>query len=111
MPTYEHTKTLVSARPTVRNSDGLVKAWEIEVEYSYAGDEANSLPEWSKGYSHSWEIEEPSKVPSGYTKAELVAEMPAVISDHIFGAHYEAFNIPAVSEDETVDDFDLNSLS
>ena len=111
MATYEHTKELVSARPTVRNSDGFVKNWEIEAEYSYAGDEANDLPAWSNTYSHSWDVEEPSKAPAGYTKAELIAEMPAVISDHIFHAHYEAFNLPAVQEEETVSDFDVNSLS
>lgn len=111
MANYEHTKTLESATPTVRRVDGFVTSWEIAVEYAYAGDEANGLPAWSNTYSHSEEIEEPSKAPTDYTKAELIAMMPAVISDHIFDAHYEANNVPSEPESESISDFDINSIS
>lgn len=114
MATYSPiTKTLVKAVPTKRTSDNFVTRWDIEVNYAYAGDaEADpELPAWNTDYSESVEIETPSKIATGYTKAELVAMMPAVIDDHVFHAHYEAFNLtPATPAESSEDDFDLETL-
>jgi hypothetical protein len=112
MATYTPiTKTLVKAVPTVRAADNYVTRWEIEVEYAYDGDGAD-LPAWKTTYSESKEIAEPSKATSGYTKAELIAMMPAVIEDHVFHAHYEAFNLaPAEPEEAADNEFDLDTLN
>ena len=111
MSNYPHTKTLIAAKPTVRISDNFATSWDIEVEYTFAGDAANDLPAWSKTYSHNEVIESPIKAVGDYTKNELIALMPEVISDHVFGAHYEAYNIVVAVEEEVVADFDVNSLS
>ena len=104
------TKTLVKAIPTVRAADNFVTAWEIEVEYSYAGN-GSDLPEWTTTYSERAEIATPEKAATAYTKAELIAMMPSVIEDHIFEAHYEAFNLPAEEPTEAADsEFDLTNL-
>lgn len=114
MATYAPiTKTLVKAVPTKRASDNFVTRWDIEVNYAYAGDaEADPVqPAWDTDYSESVTIETPSKVATGYTKAELIAMMPAVIDDHVFHAHYEAFNLaPAEPEESAENDFDLDTL-
>lgn len=114
MATYAPiTKTLVKAVPTKRASDNFVTRWEIEVNYAYAGDaDADPVqPAWDTDYSESVQIETPEKVATGYTKAELIAMMPAVIDDHVFHAHYEAFNLaPAEPEETAEDDFDLETL-
>lgn len=111
MATYTPiTKTLTKAIPTARAADGFVTRWEIEVEYAYAGDGAD-LPEWKTTYSESKEIDEPSKAATSYTKAELIAMMPAVIEDHVFHAHYEAFNLPQPEPEVAADnEFDISNL-
>jgi uncharacterized protein YciW len=114
MATYAPiTKTLVKAVPTKRASDNFVTRWEIEVNYAYAGDaDADPVqPAWDTDYSESVQIETPEKVATGYTRAELIAMMPAVIDDHVFHAHYEAFNLaPAEPEESAENDFDLDTL-
>lgn len=114
MATYAPiTKTLVKAVPTKRASDNFVTRWEIEVNYAYAGNaDADPVqPAWNTDYSESVTIETPEKVATGYTKAELIAMMPAVIDDHVFHAHYEAFNLaPAEPEESAENDFDLDTL-
>lgn len=109
MATYDHTLTLTKATPTVRESDGFVTQWDIAVEYAHAGEGDN--PAWASTYTHSWEIVEPSKMPAGYTKAQLVSEMPSIISDSIFDTHYEAFNNVSVDTESSVDDFSLDDLA
>lgn len=111
MATYTPiTKTLVKAIPTVRAADSFVTRWEIEVEYAYAGNGAE-LTEWKTTYSESAEVAEPSKVATDYTKAELIALMPAVIEDHVFHAHYEAFNLPQAEPTEAADnEFNIDNL-
>ena len=114
MATYSPvTKTLVKAVPTKRASDNFVTRWEIEVNYAYAGNaKADPVqPAWNSDYSETVEFETPSKVTTAYTKAELIAMMPSVIDDHVFHAHYEAFNLaPAEPEEAAEDDFDLDAL-
>lgn len=111
MATYTPiTKTLTKAVPTARASDGFVTRWEIEVNYAYAGN-GSDLPAWDTDYSESVEIETPEKAATGYTKAELIAMMPAVIEDHVFHAHYEAFNLAPAEPTEAADnEFDINNL-
>ena len=86
--------------------------WDIEVNYAYAGDATADpvLVAWDTDYSESVDIDTPSKVATGYTKAELVALMPAVIEDHVFHAHYEAFNLTEEETESSEDDFDLDTL-
>lgn len=103
------TKTLKKAKPTVRVSDGVVKKWEIEVVYSYAGDPAQDLPAWKTTYSETEEVEYLGKTPTEFTKQELIGFMSPMIENHIFEAHYEAQNLPA--KEDSVSDFDVNSLS
>ena len=103
------TKTLKKAVPTVRAADDVVKSWDVEVVYAYAGDEDNGLPAWSTTYSESADVEYQGKKASEFTKAELIGFMSPMIENHIFEAHYEAFNLPAT---ETRDDsFDISTLN
>jgi hypothetical protein len=110
MPKYSPiTKTLKSATPTIRTSDNVVKSWDIEVVYAYAGDEANSLPAWKTTYSENEDVEYLGKTADQFTKSELIGFMNPMIENHIFEAHYEAFNLPATEERQA--SFDLSNLS
>lgn len=100
MAKYNATKTLKKATPTVRSSDGIVKSWEIEVVYQYSG--------FKRDYTHREDVEYLGKEPSEYTKAQLVAMMPAVI-DSVFDSHYDTFNTPPT--EERVSDFNLSDLA
>lgn len=103
------TKTLKKASPLVRTADGVVKQWEIEVVYSYAGDEAAGLPAWKTTYSEREDVEYLGKTVDQFTKAELIGFMNPLMENSIFEAHYEAFNLPA--QEERTSNFDINSLS
>lgn len=103
------TKTLKKATPTVRAADGVVKHWDIEVVYAYAGDEAQSLPAWKTTYSESEDVEYLGKTVDQFTKAELIGFMNPMIENAIFEAHYEANNLPAT--ETRVGDFNISSLS
>ena len=93
MPKYTPiTKTLKKAEPTVRVADNVVKQWEIEVLYSYAGNDSD-LPAWKTSFSETEDVEYLNKTVSQFTKSELVAMMPPNIENHIFEAHYEAHNM------------------
>jgi hypothetical protein len=103
------TKILKKATPVVRNADGVVKSWDIEVVYSYAGDEAQGLPAWKTTYSENEDVEYMNKTTDQFTKSELIGFMNPMIENSIFEAHYEAFNLPA--KEQRVSDFDINSLN
>jgi hypothetical protein len=103
------TKTLKKATPTIRTSDNVVKSWDIEVVYSYAGDEENNLPAWKTSYNENEDVEYLGKTVDQFTKAELIGFMSPMIENHIFEAHYESQNLPAT--EERVGNFDINSLS
>jgi Rps23 Pro-64 3,4-dihydroxylase Tpa1-like proline 4-hydroxylase len=103
------TKTLKKATPTARSADGIVKSWDIEVVYSYAGDEENNLPAWKTSYSENEDVEYMEKTVDQFTKAELIGFMSPMIENHIFEAHYESQNLPAT--EERVSNFDINSLN
>lgn len=113
MATYTTTKTIVSAKPAVRASDNIVMNWELEVEYTFAGDPDNSLPEWSSTYGHNAETEHLNKTLADFTRAELIGMMPEVY-DNVFDDHYEHFNNinqPTADVITVDEEFDLNSLS
>jgi FMN-dependent NADH-azoreductase len=103
------TKTLKKATPTVRSSDGVVKSWDVEVVYSYAGDEEKNLPAWKTTYSENEDVAYMEKTVEQFTKAELIGFMNPMIENHIFEAHYEANNLPAT--EERLGEFDINSLN
>ena len=110
MAKYEPiTKTLKKATPTIRTEDNVVKSWDIEVVYAYAGDEAKGLPAWKTTYTENEDVEYLGKTATQFTQAELIGFMSPMIENHIFEAHYEAFNLPAT--EEHVHNFDINSLS
>lgn len=102
------TKTLKKATPTIRSEDGVVKSWNIEVIYSYAGDVEKSLPAWKTTYSETEEVEYLNKTVDQFTKSELIGFMSPMIENHIFEAHYEAQNLPA--KEEYLSEFNINSL-
>ena len=106
MAKYPTTKTLKKASPTVRSSDGIVKAWDIEVVYTHTHKDGTT---WSRSYPHTEsDLEYLNKVPTDFTAQELIDMMNSNM-DTIFDAHYEAHNLPAT--EEKVSSFDLNSLS
>lgn len=110
MPKYEPiTKTLKKATPVIRKADNIVKSWDIEVVYSYAGDAAQDLPAWKTSYSENEDVEYLGKTADQFTKSELIGFMNPQIENAIFEAHYESQNLPA--KEERQGDFDLNSLA
>lgn len=102
------TKTLKKATPVVRTSDNVVKSWDIEVVYSYAGDEEKELPAWKTTYSETEDVEYMNKTVGEFTKKELIGFMNPQIENSIFEAHYEAFNLPA--KEERNNEFNVNDL-
>lgn len=103
------TKTLKKATPTIRLSDNVVKEWNIEVVYSYAGDVEKNLPAWKTSYSETEDVEYLGKTADQFTKAELIGFMSPMLENSIFEAHYESQNMPAT--EERVGDFDINTLN
>lgn len=105
------TKTLKKAAPVVSNEDGVVKSWDIEVVYSYAGDATANppLPAWKTTYSENENVEYMNKTVDQFTKSELIGFMSPMIENSIFEAHYESQNLPA--KEERVGDFNINSLA
>lgn len=106
------TKTLKKAVPTIRTSDNVVKEWEIEVVYSYAGDDTTVpvQPAWKTTYSEREDVEYLGKTADQFTKAELIGFMNPMMETAIFPAHYEASGWKPATEDR-VNDFDINTLS
>lgn len=95
------TKILKKAIPTVRTSDDIVKAWEIEVLYK------NDADGWTRSYDTREDVEYLNKKADAFTKEELIALMPSNM-DVIFEAHWTAHNTPAT--EERVSDFNINDL-
>jgi|SRR5210317_830355 len=95
-----YTKTLKKAVPTVRTADGVVTEWELEV---ICVADSNG---WKTTYNEREEVEYLGKTPEQFTKAELLAMVQ--INDHVFDAHWQAHNTPAVTERKP--DFPLTSL-
>lgn len=101
-------KTLKHATPVVKTSDNVVKSWDIEVVYAYAGDETQGLPAWKTTYSENEDVEYMNKTVEEFTKSELISFMNPQIENAIFEAHYEAFNLPAKEERDS--QFNINDL-
>jgi hypothetical protein len=105
MATYATTKILKKAQPAVRISDNIVKSWDIEVLYTYTRPDNTT---WSRSYPHTEDVEYLNKLPSAFTKSELIGFMPPNM-DVIFDAHYDAHNTPPT--EQKISDFNLNSLT
>jgi hypothetical protein len=98
-------KTLKKATPTVRTADGIVKKWDIEVVYAFAGDVDNVA--WSTSFSTTEDVEYLGKTVAQWTKTELVALMDVVHENHIFHAHYEAHNKPPTEDRQEISISDI----
>ena len=95
------TKEWVSAKPKI-NAEGKVTEWSVQYKYT-EGD-------FSHTFKQSEKIDTPSKPPSGYSKAELLALMNEAHWDDMFNKKYNVYKNPAPTD--TVDnDFDINSLA
>ena len=105
MSKYPNTKTLKKAKPKIISATGIVKEWDFEVQFEHVREDGSK---WSTSYEHTENVEYLNKLPSEYTKAELIGMMNSNL-DVIFDAHYAAHNTEAL--DETVDDFDINAMS
>lgn len=95
------TKTLKSARPTVNVASGNVTRWDLEATFK-DGD-------FERDYPYTFEVSGESKVPSAFTKAELIAAFPESLNE-VFAHHKLVFSGDYTPETETVGDFDLDSL-
>ena len=96
------TKTLKTAKPTVRVSDGVVQKWEIQVVYTNQGDG------WNRTYPHTEsDLEYLGLKPDQYTSAQLISFMSPTM-DTVFEHHWEAYNIPPTNQ--VISDFDITSL-
>jgi len=95
------TKAWVSAIPKV-NTDGNVTRWECKYGYT--------LNSFSHTFQQHERIEAPSKVPSAYTKAELLAFLDIDHWDDMFNKKYVVY-LAGEKTPETKDkDFDINTL-
>jgi hypothetical protein len=109
MPKYAPiTKTLKKATPTVRAADNVVKSWEIEVVYSYAGDEVNNLPAWKTSYSENEDVEYLGKTVDQFTKADLLGLLNIPQLENIFESHYDSMNAPPT--ETRLSNFDITQI-
>ena len=104
MAKYTTTKQLIKAVPTVREEDGVVTQWEIEVRYEHEKEDGTK---WARAYPHTENVEYLNQKLSDFTKAGLIALMPSNM-DTIFDAHYDAHNSVATESKKT--DFKLSDL-
>lgn len=95
-------KTLKAATPTV-NSDGKVISWRLEVEYS--------LNDYVSVFSPKVDIEEPSKAPSDYSKAELFALVDTSFLDEVYESQYTSVKMITPATETVVSDFNIDSLN
>jgi len=95
------TKEWVSAIPK-KNVDGNVIEWSVQYKYT-----KGSHPHT---FSGSVKIDEPSKAPSGYTKAEILGLFDVDHWDDMYNKKYTVWTADAVVE--TVEsDFDVSTLN
>lgn len=93
-------KNLVNAVPTL-NADGNVIKWDIEIEYS--------LNDYASKYSKLVDVE-PTKAPTSYTKAEVMALADMAHLDMVFDSQYESVKVAQPAAETKVSDFDINTL-
>jgi hypothetical protein len=99
-------KTLVSGIPTIDTATGFVSQWNFVVNVTESG-EGEDL--FSREYPLSWTIDTPSKAPGAYTQQELLNAVPAGI-DGAFDAAYEVSQPSYTPPQESINDFDINTL-
>jgi|TARA_Y100000310_G_scaffold101996_1_gene100148 hypothetical protein len=94
------TKSWEKAIPKV-NGDGNVTEWFLYYNYT--------LGDYSRTFENKLMVEEPSKAPSAYTKAELLTMMDESRMDVRFNKRYavDLRPSPVITFDET---FDVNTL-
>jgi len=95
------TKKWVSAIPKT-NADGNVTEWSVKYKYT-DGD-------YSHTFSKSEKVDTPSKLPSGYSKSEILVLMNEAHWDNMFNKKNNVHKNPPVA-DTIESDFDINSLS
>lgn len=94
------TKEWVSAQPKV-NADGKVTEWSVKYKYTDGN--------FSHTFQKSEIIKEPSKAPSGYSKAEILILMDEDHWDSMFAKKNNIHKNPPVA-DSVQNDFDINTL-
>ena len=95
------TKEWVSAIPK-SNADGNVTEWSVKYKYTDV--------DFSHTFKKSEQINEPSKTPTDYTKAEILALMDEAHWDDMFNKKHNVHKNPPVAD--TVDNsFDVSTLS
>lgn len=95
-------KDLSAARPTV-NADNKVTKWDIEVQYT--------LEDYSSTYMVQKDIENPSKTPDQYTRAEIFGFVNKDHLDMVFESQYTSVKLASDQPSERkVSDFDISSL-
>ena len=100
------TKAWVRAVPT-KNSDGNVIKWYCEYKYTLA---VSGKSDYVHVFKKDAKIDNPSKAPSAYTKAELLTLMDKSHWDDMFNKKY-AYHIasqPTVTKDTS---FDVSTLN
>lgn len=94
------TKALSKAIPTVKDN-GKVKEWELTVVYT-----CNNL---TRDFNKIVDVEYLNKVPTGFTKAELLGMCSTAHLDQVFDSMYASIVNPPTEQRE--DNFDINALS
>lgn len=95
------TKGIVKASPTI-DKDGLVRKWDVQVVYSLNGFKSTFEDDIHAG-------EFTPKVPSEFTKSELLALCPTVRWDMVFDSQYQSV-VLAESKESKDSSFDVHSL-
>lgn len=94
-------KTITKAIPTV-DLDGKVVKWDVEVEYS--------LNDYVSTFGRSVEVEA-TKVPAGFSKAELWELVEEAHLDAVYESQYASTQMSVEETEVKVDDFDVDSLA
>ena len=111
------TQAWVSATPT-KNADGNVIEWRCKYKYTLAvgtneGNIKQSNGTYNDDYIHTFDkrvtIDTPSKAPSSYTKAELLALVNKDHWDKMFNKKY-AYHIASQPVITTDTSFDVSGL-
>tara|TARA_Y100000996_G_C22074004_1_gene458694 strand:- start:54 stop:383 length:330 start_codon:yes stop_codon:yes gene_type:complete len=100
------TKTWVRALPT-KNAAGKVTAWHLEYKYTLA---VSGKADFVHTYKWYFEIDNPSKTPGEYTKAELMTLGKSSHWDDMFNKKYAA-HIASFTSDTLDTSFDVSTLN
>jgi len=93
------TKALSKAIPTVK-TNGKVKEWELTIVYT-----CNDL---TRDFSKQVDVEYLNKVPTDFTKAELLGMCSTAHLDQVFDSMYGSIVNPSTETREN--NFDINTL-